>query len=334
MKLVVQIPCWNEEEALPLTLADIPREIAGVDEIEILIIDDGSTDRTAEVARSAGVDHIVRLRRHQGLARAFASGLDASLRVGADIIVNTDADNQYRGEDIARLVRPILWGDADMVVGDRRTATVPYFSRGKRVLQRFGSWVVRQASGSDIPDASSGFRAYSRHAALSLNVLSDYTYTLETIIEAGKRGIAMSHLPISVNSQTRESRLVRSIPDYVRRSMGTILRVYAMYEPLRVFSLASLLVLTISLALAIRYVYFVIVGEGTGHVQSVVLAGVLLVLSALMFLIGLLADLVAKNRRLSEEVLLRVKKLELAQAQRSRAKEPSTERQHGGQSAG
>jgi len=314
MKLIIQIPCWNEEEALPLTLADIPRQIAGVDEVKILVIDDGSTDGTGEVAKAAGVDHIVRLREHRGLARAFAAGIDASLRLGADIIVNTDADNQYRGSDIERLIQPILVGEADMVVGDRQTGTIPHFSPTKKLLQRMGSWVVRQASGTHIPDATSGFRAYSREAALALNVVSDYTYTLETIIQAGKKGIALAHVPITTNEQTRESRLIRSLPDYLRRSASTIVRVYAMYEPLRIFSLIGAVVLGVSGLLGVRYLYFVCLGEGKGHIQSVVLAGVLLVLGFQMLLIGLVADLISVSYRLSEEVLLRVKRLELERA--------------------
>jgi glycosyltransferase involved in cell wall biosynthesis len=322
MKLIVQIPCWNEELLLPRTLADIPRQVAGVDEVEILVIDDGSTDRTVQVARAAGADHLIRLRTHQGLARAFAAGLDASLKLGADIIVNTDADNQYRGSDIAALVQPIISGQACMVVGDRRTDTIAHFSPTKRLLQRVGSWVVRQASDTHIPDATSGFRAYSREAAMSLNIVSDYTYTLETIIQAGKRGLALAHIPITVNEQTRESRLIHSVPQYLRRSAGTIMRIYAMYEPLRIFSIFGSTALALSLALAARYLYFVFVGEGRGHIQSVVLAGVLLAMAVQMFLIGLVADLVATNRRLSEEVLLRVKKLELQEPMEAGMREP------------
>ena len=237
------------------------------------------------------------------------------MRLGADIIVNTDADNQYRGSDIERLIQPILAGQAYMVVGDRQTDSVSHFSRGKKLLQRVGSWVVRQASGTRIPDATSGFRAYSREAALALNVVSDYTYTLETIIQAGKRGIALAHVPITTNEQTRESRLIRSVPDYLRHSTITILRIYAMYEPLRVFSIIGAVVLAVSVLLGVRYLYFFFLGEGKGHIQSVVFAGVLLVLGVQMLLIGLLADLVSINRRLSEEVLRRVKKLEVERAQ-------------------
>lgn len=283
-----------------------------------------------EVAQKAGVDHVVRLREHRGLAAAFAAGLDTSLRLGADIIVNTDADHQYRGCDIERLIRPILTGQADMVVGDRQVDTIPHFSRGKKLLQRVGSWAVRLASDTHVPDATSGFRAYSREAALALNVISDYTYTLETIIQAGEKGIALAHVPITVNRPIRKSRLVRSTLDYCCRSAATILRIYTMYKPLWIFSILGSVVLMASLALAVRYLYFLFLGEGTGHIQSVVLAGVLLVLSFQMLLIGLVADLVSINRRLGEEVLLRVKKLELAQAQgatpkRSEAKEPSAQ---------
>ena len=329
MKLIVQVPCWNEEAVLPLTLADIPKQIAGVDEVEILVIDDGSIDRTVEVAQIAGVDHIVCLQEHQGLAAAFAAGLDTSLRLGADVIVNTDADHQYRGSDIERLIQPVLAGQADMVVGDRQTDTIPHFSPLKKLLQRLGSWVVRQASGTRIPDVTSGFRAYSREAALSLNVVSDYTYTLETIIQAGKKGIALAHVPITANEPTRESRLIRSVPDYLGRSASTILRIYTMYKPLRVFSIVGSVVLAASLALAGRYLYFLFLGEGKGHIQSVVLAGVLLVLGVEVLLIGLVADLVSINRRLGEEVLLRVKKLELARAQRTEPTGPEATAQSG-----
>ena len=329
MKLIVQVPCWNEEAVLPLTLADIPKQIAGVDEVEILVIDDGSIDRTVEVAQIAGVDHIVCLQEHQGLAAAFAAGLDTSLRLGADVIVNTDADHQYRGSDIERLIQPVLAGQADMVVGDRQTDTIPHFSPLKKLLQRLGSWVVRQASGTRIPDVTSGFRAYSREAALSLNVVSDYTYTLETIIQAGKKGIALAHVLITANEPTRESRLIRSVPDYLGRSASTILRIYTMYKPLRVFSIVGSVVLAASLALAGRYLYFLFLGEGKGHIQSVVLAGVLLVLGVEVLLIGLVADLVSINRRLGEEVLLRVKKLELARDQRTEPTGPEATAQSG-----
>ncbi|HEY64504.1 MAG TPA: glycosyltransferase family 2 protein [Caldilineae bacterium] len=313
MKLIVQIPCLNEEATLPATVRDIPRQIPGVDEVEILVIDDGSTDRTAEVARELGVEHIVRFPRHRGLAAAFAAGIDACLRLGADIIVNTDGDNQYAGADIPKLIAPILAGEADVVIGDRQIDTIPHFSPLKKRLQKLGSWVVRQASDTMIPDTTSGFRAYSREAALRLNVVSDYTYTLETIIQAGKQRLALTHVPVRTNPQLRESRLIRSLPDYLIRSAETIVRIYAMYEPLRVFIAAGIFLLLGGLLLSLRYIYFIFQGEGKGHVQSVILASVLLIAGFQVILIGLVADLIAINRRLSEEILLRVKRLELSQ---------------------
>lgn len=318
MKLIVQIPCLNEEATLPVTVRDIPRQIEGVDVVELLVIDDGSSDRTAEVARELGVEHIVRFRRNRGLAAAFAAGLDAALRLGADIIVNTDADNQYAGADIPRLIAPILAGQADVVVGDRQIDTIPHFSFTKKRLQKLGSWVVRQASDTDIPDTTSGFRAYSREAALRLNVVSDYTYTLETIIQAGKQRLALTHVPVRTNPKLRESRLIHSIPAYLRRSAETIVRIYAMYEPLRVFVAAGILLLLAGLALSLRYLYFVFQGEGKGHVQSVIIAAVFFIAGFQVILIGLVADLIAINRRLSEEILLRVRRMELRKAAEDR----------------
>ncbi|MCD6289164.1 MAG: glycosyltransferase family 2 protein [Anaerolineae bacterium] len=312
MKLIVQIPCLNEEATLPETVRDIPREIPGVDKVEILVVDDGSTDRTAEVARELGVDHIVRFPQNRGLAAAFAAGIDACLRLGADIIVNTDGDNQYAGGDIPRLIAPILAGEADIVIGDRQIDTIPHFSPMKKRLQKLGSWIVRRASDTAIPDTTSGFRAYSREAALRLNIVSDYTYTLESIIQAGKQHLALTHVPISTNPKLRESRLIRSLTLYLFRSAETIVRIYAMYEPLRVFVAAGTLLLLGGLTLSLRYLYFVFQGEGKGHVQSVILAAVFLIAGFQVLLIGLLADLIAINRRLNEEVLLRIKRLELA----------------------
>ena len=311
MKLIVQIPCLNEEKTLPQTVADIPRQIPGVDEVEILVIDDGSTDNTLTVAREIGVNHIVRFARNRGLAAAFAAGIDACLRLGADIIVNTDGDNQYYGGDIPKLIAPILAGEADMVIGDRQIETIEHFSPMKKRLQRMGSWVVRQASDTDIPDTTSGFRAYSREAAMRLNVVSEYSYTLETIIQAGKQRLALAHIPIRTNPKTRESRLINSLSGYLRRSAATIIRIYTMYEPLRIFMSAGLLLFSVGVILGFRYLYFVFIGEGKGHVQSVILTAVFLIAGFQVILIGLLADLIAINRRLSEDILFRIKRLEL-----------------------
>ncbi len=313
MKLIVQIPCLNEELTLPATLADIPRQIAGVDEIEVLIIDDGCTDRTVEIAQGLGVEHVVRFTRNRGLASAFAAGLDASLRQGADIIVNTDGDNQYAGADIPTLIAPILAGAADIVIGDRQTDSIAHFSPLKKRLQKLGSWVVRRASSTDIPDATSGFRAYSREAALRVNIFSDFSYTLETIIQAGKQRLAITHVPIRTNAKLRESRLISRLSRYLFYSGATILRIYAMYQPLRIFVTAGAIMFLVGLALALRYVAFMLQGTGQalGHIQSVILAGVLLTAGIQVSLIGIVADLIAANRRLNESILLRVKRLEM-----------------------
>lgn len=312
MKLIVQIPCLNEEETLPATVADIPRAIPGVDVVELLIIDDGSTDKTVDIARELGVQHIVRFTQNRGLAAAFATGLDACLKLGADIIVNTDGDNQYAGSDIPNLIAPILAGQADIVIGNRETDTIAHFSPTKKRLQKLGSWVVRQASDTDIPDTTSGFRAYSRDAALRINVTTDYSYTLETIIQAGKQHLAVGHVPVGTNPKLRDSRLFGSTWSYLSRSAATIMRIYTMYEPLRVFVTAGVLLLLGGLALSLRYLYFVYLGEGTGHVQSVIVAAVLFIAGFQVIMIGLMADLIAINRRLSEDILLRVKRLELS----------------------
>ncbi|MFW6162425.1 MAG: glycosyltransferase family 2 protein [Planctomycetota bacterium] len=319
MKLIVQIPCYNEEQTLPQTLADIPRQIPGIDAIETLIIDDGSSDRTVEVAREHGVDHVVRLAGNKGLAMAFKAGLDASLRLGADIVVNTDGDNQYCGADIARLVEPILSGEADMVIGARDIEGHQEFSLVKKKLQRLGSWVVRRVSGTAVADTTSGFRAYSREAVLRLNVVSQFTYTLETIIQAGKSSISVVSVPIRHNPKTRESRLFKGLTNYVKRSVGTILRIYAMYEPLKVFSLIGSVVFLVGAAIGIRFVVYYLMGQGSGKIQSLILAAVLMIIGFQTLVIGLLSDLIAANRRLIEETLFRTRRLEGTRARTDQA---------------
>ncbi len=311
MKLIIQIPCFNEAEILPLTLADLPRQIPGVDEIEVLIIDDGSSDETTEVARRSGVHHIVRMTKNKGLANGFMAGLDASLRLGADIIVNTDADNQYNGADIPNLVRPILDGQAEMVIGDRQTDEIHHFSWMKKRLQNLGSWVVRQVSATEIPDATSGFRALSREAALQMNVISRFTYTLETIIQAGKKNLAVSHVPVRTNSKLRESRLFKGNWNYIKRSIATITRIYTMYEPLKMFSYIGGTVFGVGFLIGLRFLYYFITTGGAGHIQSLILAAVLLMIGFQVFIIGLVADLIGFNRRLIESTLYRVRRLEL-----------------------
>jgi glycosyltransferase involved in cell wall biosynthesis len=314
MKLIIQIPCYNEEKTLPETLRDLPRAVPGVDQIEVLVVDDGSLDRTAEVARSMGVEHVIRLQQNRGLAYAFLTGLEAALRLDADVVVNTDADNQYRGEDVERLVAPILQGRADIVVGDRRVATVSHFSPFKRWLQRLGSWVVQQAAGVKIPDATSGFRALSREAALRTLVFSQYSYTLETLIQAGSRQMAIEYVPVRVNPQTRRSRLMRSVPEYLTQSGLTILRTYTLYRALRVFLGLGGFLLLGGAFLGLRYLYFAIVrGSSAGHVQSLILAAILLIAGFQVCLIGLMADLIGFNRRMLEDALYRLRCLELKQ---------------------
>jgi glycosyltransferase involved in cell wall biosynthesis len=310
MKLIVQVPCLNEEASLPETLRAIPRSIPGIDRVEVLIVDDGSTDRTGEVARAHGADHVVRFTRHKGLAAAFMAGLDASLRLGADIIVNTDADNQYPGHEIPRLIAPILAGEADMVVGDRGVAEVQHFSPTKRLLQRLGSWVVRKVSGTRVTDATSGFRAFTRDAALRINIVSEFTYTLESIIQAGKKKLAVAHLPIEAK-ETRPSRLFGSTWEYLKRSGATIVRIYAMYEPFRVFVVLGSVLLLGGTVLGLRYAYFWWMGEIRGHLQSAILSVLLLILGFLTLQWGLMADLIASNRKLIEDLLYRVRKQEL-----------------------
>jgi glycosyltransferase involved in cell wall biosynthesis len=314
LKLIIQIPCYNEAQSIPQTLGALPRSIPGIDCIEYLVIDDGSTDGTAEAARSAGAHHVVRLARHAGLAAGFMAGLEASLRRGADVIVNTDADNQYNAGDIQLLLEPILAGRADLVVGDRGVATLKTFSPLKRRLQRLGSWVIARASGVQTPDATSGFRAISRAAALRTVVLSEYSYTLETLIQAGARRMAVEYVPVRTNLQTRPSRLMRGIPDYLANSGVTILRAYTMYRPLRVFTALSVLLILGGMVGVFRFLYFYIAGGGiAGHIQSLILAAVLLIVGFQVFLIGLVADLIGFNRKILEEVLYRLRRVELGE---------------------
>jgi glycosyltransferase involved in cell wall biosynthesis len=313
MKLIVQIPCLNEEKALPETVRGIPRSIPGVDRVEILVVDDGSSDRTSSVARELGVEHVVRFRRRKGLAYGFMAGLDAALRLGADIIVNTDADNQYPGDQIPRLIAPILEGRADMVVGDRVVENVAHFSWTKRRLQTLGSWVVRKVSGTNIPDTTSGFRAFTREAALRINIVSEFTYSLESIIQAGKKRLALDHLPIE-SKKTRPSRLFSSTWDYLKRSAATILRIYAMYEPFKVFILLGSTLFFAGLALGLRYAYFWSHGNIRGHVQSAILSVLLLILGFQTLQWAVMADLIANNRKLIEDLLYRVRGLELGGA--------------------
>jgi glycosyltransferase involved in cell wall biosynthesis len=311
VKLIIQIPCYNEAETLPATLEALPRQLPGIDELEYLVIDDGSQDQTAQVAAAHGVQHVVRLNPHRGLAAGFMAGLDAGLRSGADLIVNTDADNQYNARDIQRLIEPILSGQADIVVGDRGIASLEAFSPLKRSLQRLGSWVIAKASGLYTPDATSGFRALSREAALRTLVLSEYSYTLETLIQAGNRGVAVAYVPVRTNPQTRPSRLMRSIPHYLTYSGSTIVRAYTMYRPLRVFSSVGGLLILGGLALLLRFSYFYLIGQGGGHVQSVIVSAILLIVGFQILLIGLLADLISGNRKILEELLYRLRRVEL-----------------------
>jgi glycosyltransferase involved in cell wall biosynthesis len=312
MKLIIQIPCYNEEQTLPLTLADLPRAVPGIDTVEWLVIDDGSTDRTIEVAREHGVDHVVKLTNNKGLAAGFQAGIDAALKLGADVIVNTDADNQYDGRDIPKLVAPILAGDADMVVGDRQVETIEHFSPLKKLLQKLGSWVVRQASSTDVPDTTSGFRAYNREAALQIQVVSKFTYTLETIIQAGKLLVAVDHVPIRTNEKTRESRLFPSMGAYVRRNAISIFRIYAQYEPLKVFWGGAVVMGLLAAAVWIRFVVAFVDGQGAGHVQSLILGAVLFIAAMLLAALGVIGDLLAAQRMLSQRTFERVRRIELA----------------------
>jgi glycosyltransferase involved in cell wall biosynthesis len=314
MKLIIQIPCFNEQDQLPATLADLPRQVPGFDTVEWLIIDDGSTDATIAVARAGGVDHIVRLTKNKGLAAAFQAGLDACLKLGADVIVNTDADNQYDGRDIPKLVAPVVAGQADMVVGDRQVRTIEHFSPAKKLLQGLGSWVVRQASHTNVPDATSGFRAYNREAALQIQVVSKFTYTLETLIQAGKLLVAVDHVPVRTNAQTRESRLFPSTNAYVRRNGLSIFRVYSQHQPLRVFWSGAVVMGLLALAIFVRFLIIVITRgyhHATGHIQSLIAGGVLFNAAMLLGALGVIGDLLDAQRTLSQRTFERVRRIEL-----------------------
>ena len=308
MKLIIQIPCYNEAETLEIALNDLPKSIDGIDVIEYLIINDGSTDNTVQVARDWGVNYVINFKCNKGLAEGFKAGIDACLRNGADIIVNTDADNQYNGDDIKKLVLPIVSGEADIVIGARPIEDTEHWSFVKKKLQYFGSWVVRKASNTDIPDAPSGFRAYSREAAMRLNVINEYTYTLETIVQAGREKIAMTAVPIRTNPELRPSRLFNSIFGYVKRSMITIIRAYIMYKPLRFFTFTGLVPFITGLALGVRYLIFIITDQAGGHVQSLILASTLMLLGFMCWMIGILADIIAANRKILEDMQYYIRK--------------------------
>ncbi|GFI48010.1 undecaprenyl-phosphate mannosyltransferase [Lachnospiraceae bacterium] len=310
MKLIIQIPCFNEAETLEIALNDLPKKLDGIDEIEYLIINDGSKDNTVEVAKKWGVHHVVNFKQNKGLAKGFMAGIDGCLRNGADIIVNTDADNQYCADDIATLIRPILDGKADMVIGARPIDQTEHFSFIKKKLQHFGSWVVRKASNTDIPDAPSGFRAYSRDAAMRLNVVNDYTYTLETIVQAGREKIAITSVPVHTNGELRPSRLFSSIWGYVKKSMLTIVRAYMMYKPLKSFTFLAAMPITVGMLIGFRFLYYMAVGKSGGHVQSLILACTLIIIGFLTLMIGLMADVIAANRKLLQDTQYHTRKTE------------------------
>lgn len=312
-KLIIQIPCLNEALTLPETLGDLPRAVPGIDVIEWLVIDDGSRDGTADVARAHGVHHVVQFRRNKGLAAAFTAGIDACLAAGADFIVNTDADNQYAAKDIARLVAPLIAGEADIVIGDRNIRDIATMSWPKKVLQRIGSWVVRQVSNTQVPDTTSGFRAYTREAALRMTIVSEFSYTLESIIQAGKKKMAVAHVEVGTNPRTRPSRLFSSVYGYIKQSTATIVRIYTMHEPLKVFSYLGGLIFLIGLSISVRYLYFLLAGDtyGDRHLQSLILSAVLMIVGFQVVLIGLVADAISGTRKLLEDLLYRVRKMEL-----------------------
>jgi glycosyltransferase involved in cell wall biosynthesis len=315
MKIIIQIPCYNEEKTLPVTWNDLPRAFPSDWEVDYLLIDDGSSDRTLAVAEGLGIRQRIRLKQHQGLAKAYVAGLEAALALGAEVIVNIDADNQYRGEDVFRLIQPILEGRADLVIGDRRVGHLKSFPWHKRRLQQFGSWVVGKAAGLTIPDATSGFRALSREGALRTLVLSEYSYTLETLIQAGARKLAVAHVPVGVNAPTRPSRLMRNLSHYLGYSTATIIRAYTTYRPLRVFTMGGLLLLLGGFFFGFRYLYFYLNGRGAGHVQSVILSAILLIVGFQVLLIGLLADLIGSNRKILEEIMFRLRRIEIKKDQ-------------------
>lgn len=323
MKLIIQIPCYNEAETLEIALNDLPKHIDGIDEIEYLIINDGSKDNTVEVAKRWGVHYVVNFKQNRGLAKGFMAGLDACLRNGADIIVNTDADNQYNGDDIEKLVRPILNGEADIVIGERPIDQTAHFSPLKKKLQHIGSWTVRVASHSDIPDAPSGFRAYSRDAAMRMNVTNEYTYTLETIIQAGRNKMAMKSVPIRTNPELRKSRLFSSMFGYVKRSMVTIIRSFMMYKPLRFFLGIGSVICLLGAILGVRFLVYFFMGQGAGHVQSLILASTLLLMGFMTCIIGFQADIIAANRKLLEDVQYHVRKLDYDHDRERKAEEDS-----------
>lgn len=313
MKLIIQIPCFNEEKTLPLVLKSIPKHISGVTEVETLIIDDGSTDNTIAIAQKLGVNHIVVHPQNKGLAHAFANGINEALRQGADIIVNTDADNQYPQKDIPKLIQPILDGKADLVIGDRQTSTIKHFSKAKKGLQRLGSATVRFFSGSKVPDAVSGFRAYSREAALHMNIVTDFSYAIETIIQAKYKRLGITSVKVRTNPPTRKSRLFKNMFQHIRQSTTTMMRVYTMYQPFKVFLAIGCLIFSIGVLLGLRFLYFALLGDSAGHIQSIILAGVLMVIGFQVLMTGLVADLIGINRKLLENALRRIKRVEIGE---------------------